>query len=381
MSGCLALCFTATASAQGPWPATLIDGDLRSRDVSLVGLDGREVEYVDDAGRMRRAPIDSLIALLPINRVRDLPPQLAEGGVLELVDGQRLPGRLVPTAGSGETIVWEHDAFGEITVALEDIAVVSTNREAHELLKAGERLEDELLLVNGDRLSGFVIELGAPTEIETESGVVRVEQGRVAGAALSNPPRAQTGMIVWLADGTVTQVDSALTDSTGVVSLSLKGGQSAQYEVRWLDGLAFEAGGIVALSSMDPVEQRGLDDRLHNWGIESEPSDSWRAAALRAGDIVLRGPTEVTYELPEGARRVSGRVALPTQIGDWGDCTLAVLVDGREIWRKHLSRAAPFASFNADIEGRELTVRVEAGKYGPVWSTVMLERAMIAVEQ
>ncbi len=374
------------ACAQGPWPATLIDNQLRSRSVSLVGLDGREVEYVDDSGRTRRAPIGSLIALLPVMNtgaasIGEAGIGGADEGVVELVDGQRLPGRLVPTAGGGEVIVWEHSSFGEITIALEDIAVMARTRSAHEALGTGERVEDELLLVNGDRLSGFVIELGEPVEIETESGVVRVEHDRVAGAALSNPSKPLTGMIVWLADGTVAQVDSALTESSGVISLSLTGGQSARYEMRWVDGLAFEAGGIVALSSLEPIEQRGLDERLYAWGIEREARVVRTDIALRAGDIVLPGPMEVVYELPEGTTRISGGARLPAGIGRWGDCEVVLAVDGLEVWRERLHSGASSAVFNIEARGETLTIRVEEGRYGPVWDRVTIERAMIAVER
>ena len=374
-----------SACAQAPWHATLIDNQLRSRSVSLVGLDAREVEYVDESGRVRRAPIGSLIALLPIlDQVFALPTGTggaADGGLVELVDGQRLPGQLVPTAGGGEAIVWEHASFGEITIALEDIAVMARSAAAHDALSGGERTEDELLLVNGDRLSGFVIELGEPVEIETATGVVRVEHDRVAGAALSNPREEMSGMIVWLADGTVAQVDTAITETSGVISLSLQSGQSAQYELRWLEGLAFESGGIVALHSLDPVEERGLDERLYAWGIEREAKVLRSEAALHAGSIVLPGPMEAVYDLPEGARRISGRARLPRGIGGWGDCEVVLLVDGAEVWRERVHSGAPSAEFNLRISGQSLAVRVEAGRYGPVWDRVTLEQAMIAVER
>jgi hypothetical protein len=287
----------------------------------------------------------------------------------------------VPTAGGGEAIVWEHASFGEITIALEDIAVMARSAAAHEALAESGRTEDELLLVNGDRLSGFVIELGEPVEIETESGVVRVEHDRVAGAALSNPREAMSGMIVWLADGTVAQVDTALTETSGVISLSLKSGQSAQYELRWLEGLSFEADGIVALHSLDPIEERGLNEGLYAWGIERETRVLRSSEALHAGSIVLPGPMEAVYELPEGAQRISGRARLPKGIGGWGDCEVVLVVDGIEVWRERLHAGARNAAFNLQISGKILAIRVEEGRYGPVWDRVTLEQTMIAVER
>lgn len=386
------------------WSALLIDQTLSASRISVVELDGDGVVYLDEAGRRRRSTISSIMALLPapegldpeegIGAVGENAGRPVNGreqrretrGFVTLVDGQRFPGQYVPTSGGEDSVIWHHPQFGDIGFPLERVAWVVRDERARRAFDPGAPapVEDELILVNGDRIRGFIIGLGDPVEIESAEGVVKLDMSRISGAVFSNPRESLGGLIVWLKDGTVAQVEQGVQMSREELAVSLESGEPAIYDISELRAIAFDTDRIVALSSIDPVKTEPMGDRAYTPPTQTRRHPDDRAShgppSLNAEDIYLPGPMRVTYELPPGARRIAGTASLSEGSAPWGDCEVVLEVDGREVWRRHVHSEAPDAAFNVEIDGRELTVTVEPGRYGPIKDLVYLRRVLILVD-
>ena len=390
--------------------AILIDEELRGRAVRFAGIEGSSILIIDETGRMTRANADSALALIAVQGPIDItqgigavlpsgyePPELADRlahavqragqGVVETAQGERLPGSLASTAGGAEVLSWEHPAFGRIDLALDQIMRVIMPDMANAALgKAPRRSDqDELVLANGDVLTGFLVTLGPRTAIETDSGVVEIDADRVAATVLANPAEPRLGLVVWLEDGTVTAARELGETPEGLVTVTREDGASAAYRPLAVRAVAFDASKLVPLAVLDPVEQVTLGERpaLTPIRVVPHPDDYLlgEVALLDAQDVELPGPMRVVYDLPTGARRFAGTAGLDPTSAPWGDCELVISVDGQERVRRRLHSDDVVASFNVDLRGAQrLEVRVEAGRFGPIRDRVFIRRGLLLID-
>ncbi|MCA9293582.1 MAG: NPCBM/NEW2 domain-containing protein [Phycisphaerales bacterium] len=390
--------------------AILIDDELRGRSVRLAGIDGASILIVDESGRMMRANADSALALIALQGPVDItqgigatlppayePPELAdqlaraaasaEAGFIETATGERLPGQLAATGGGADVLSWEHPSFGRIDLALDQVmrVVMPGMRAAASMALTGEPEHDELVLANGDVLTGFLVTLGPRTSIETDAGVVEIDAERVAATVLSNPVQPRLGLVVWLDDGTVTSASQIDAVRDGDVRITREGGVSAEYRPLSLRAIAFEASRLVPLSTLEPVEQVTLGERPTTTPVRIRPHPDdfllGDVALLGAEDVELPSPMRVVYALPADAKRFAGTAALDPNSAPWGDCEFVVAVDGQELLRRRLHEADAFASFNIDVAGgRRLEVRVEPGAFGPIRDRVFIRRGLLLVD-
>ncbi|MCA9309646.1 MAG: hypothetical protein KDA21_00435, partial [Phycisphaerales bacterium] len=258
--------------------AMLIDETLTPRKVTLVGFDGNQVIFLDQQGLERRIGQDRLTALVAIEASTDLrdglgaaahrafdgfetapdPSASAASGLVRLVDGRRFPGESEPSPSFEETVIWHHQRFGELRIPLDAISA---------LMQAGWQgwhdaatdhdtpVEDELYLLNGDVLRGFLVGLSDPVEFETGDDIVELETGRIGGIRLANAPETISGMVVWLNDGTVATLDRIASRQDRNLVLTLPEGQAGVYEVSEVRGLAFDAARIRPLAALTPDSQ------------------------------------------------------------------------------------------------------------------------------
>ncbi len=392
----------------------LIDGQLQALRVRLVSIDQGAVVYLDDTGRRVQTQASGLAAMVvapasaPVQQGVGAAPARSEltaerarkrleaqsRGTLETTDGQRYPGEPAPTSGPDEAIVWAHPVFGQITIPLDRVAAMVKSGTpgpggtpsgaigALVVPGAAPPVQDELLLVNGDRLKGLILDLGDPVRIETdEQKVVELPADRIAGAVLSNPRARMSGVMVWLDDGTVAEIDRLSPASDDRVALRLPGGQSGEYEIGAVRAVAFEFGRLVALSSIEPLVQEAVGGRLRVRPMERlhHPSDVGVGAAVTLGawDLEFPGPMRVQWRLPENAQRLATTAVLDPESAPWGDCELVVAVDGQEVWRRRMFPDEPVHAINLPLGGRNLTVTVEPGTYGAVKDRVILRRPLV----
>jgi len=375
----------------------LLDTQGRMRVIRLIRLTDQEIVYEDALGRRRHAAVGGVAALAPATdaapivatpapaSVRQSPGAHAPATALKTTNGQRFPGRLEGTAAGDDSVVWAHPAFGPIEIPLDRVASAILRAAGATAMTRRDpgrtEPEDELLLVNGDRLTGFLLGLGDPVEIEGKNGVVDIEADRVAAVRLANPSAPMRGLVVWLQDGTIAVVASLATRDDGDVEVQLPTGQAAVYPLGDVRAVAFEAGRLISLAAIATVRQAPVGDRPWTAPVQViARHDSPAGADLSLSDIVLPGPMVVEYKLPEATARFVAIAEMPVEDRDWGDCTLIVRVDGVERFRARLNRDSPRVEINTPARGQTLTFEIDPGLYGPIHDIVVLRRPALLLE-
>jgi hypothetical protein len=86
-----------------------------------------------------------------------------------------------------------------------------------------------------------------------------------------------------------------------------------------------------------------------------------------------------TWELPANVKRFAADVELPDSCRVWGDCTLIMTVDGKELARVRLTPQASTSVLAADLpaDAKQLTLSLDPGNQGSVEDRVVLKRAIL----
>ena len=302
--------------------------------------------------------------------------------VLELTDGQRFPGRPAETSGEDDALIWSHPTFGLITAPIDSIARIAMNSGASASAFTGDNLlNDQLALVNGDRLVGFVLSLGDPVEFEVDSETIELPRDVISEARFANPPSPMSGMVVWLDDGSVAVVASLETRLDENVSVQLPGGQTALVPLNEVRAVAFDAGRLRALASLEIVSQRPVGERGVFDPVRVIASTGAKGATdLNTPGVELPGPMEVRWSLPAGAMRFAAVAELPLESLPWGDLEIVVSQSGTELLRERLNQSQPRAEFSLVVQPGELRVTVEPGANGPISDRVLLRRPLLLIE-
>ena len=381
----------------------LLDRRLQERLVHLMGLEEQRLTYTDAAGLLRTESMHEHAALLPGGpAAAPIGPGVLDGpdhGVLELTDGQRLVGALRPAApdSDAEVVAWEHEVLGVVRVSLDRVRRV---RLAPAPAAAEGAADDELVMANGDRLSGFLVRI-SPSDgvvgLETDGTERAVPLDRLAEIRLANPAETPAGTLVWLADGSVVAVDSFRTSRTGEITLALalqadsagapSESRPAALALEDIRAIAFDAGILTPLARCAPSRQSPSEGR--RWTEPAMTGDSG-AALLYAADIVLPGPMSVEWTIPAGATRLAAEAELPPDMWVWGDCEVVVSLAGgsgraAELFRARLSGDEPVARINVPLAGggpaRRLEIRTEPGRFGPIQDRVILRRPLLLLDR
>ena len=398
--------WVAVLPALGDPTRVLLGPGLEATAGEVLDINAQGVVFRDDIGRTRTLGWSRVVALTtPAARAGTPPLQVAIApglrepvALVETIDGQRLIGTLIPAEGEG--------GGGAVSVDLGSlgVATVGLDRVSRVVLGAGRVLQGEmpggpgagatadddvLVLVNGDRLSGFLLGVGERIEIDAGGGEVGVPLDRVAGFRLANPPEPASGPRVWLRGGMVLGVEPwAVT--TGPLAIETRRATSIDPD----DVVAFapEAGAIAGLASHGVASYTPAPSR--RWTVPPEPAPVARAP-LGAADVRLPGPMAVDWTLDPLDARLSMTVGLVRGFGDrpgpWADCTVRVEVVARggrvESLSEHrLGVDSPEAGVNVALPGvgetgRLLRVVVDEGAYGPVQDEVVLGSPLLLREE
>lgn len=380
----LASLVCTAASAQVSFD--LITDDLEAVPIRLMSITQDAVVWDDGSGDLAMLPIDDALGLASRGALGGASEPAGAFGVLsyqpsmlQLTDGRALTGSLSADAALPETLRWQHPVLGKVDVPLEQIDRLVLPRAtlgggSAELLPPADR-NDVVLLRNGDRLEGFVVELGRDAVIEVDSGEIAVPMEAVYQVALANPAEAWDGPMVWLRDGSALGVtDVRFSENTFVViegspvpteaEDGIGGARSITIRPEHVEAVSFEVRRLVPVSRLLGTDEAGLDGRTFG-----------------ATAIELAGESSVGIELPPGARRLSLTVELPLRARAWGRCELVVAVDGVARERLSLSAATPVADTVLDLTGaQELELILEPGEFGRVQSRVEIRDALIAVD-
>jgi hypothetical protein len=375
----LAVSLAAAAPRGGVQPDfILIDRALQTHPVRVVEVSERLVTYLGGEEQIDQMPVRDCIALLrPAPRIES-----ARKGMLQLADGQRLPGEAVSAAADDDVLVWNHALLGRVHVPLNDIdwVVFSGVLRPPELGQS-----DVVVLANGDRLEGFITRLGDPLVMEVSEGgqttSIEAPLDRVVAARMVAKPRPPSGQRVWLSDGTVLDVARFEVSDDRVARLVdprlLPGSRTHTKELAGIAAVQFDRDGLTPLAELTPrrIEApptRRLVPPPQRLGGDSPP--------LGLTDIRFAGPATVRYALPRAGMRFAAEVTMPPAARRWGDCELIVFDDDREAARVHLNGEQPTATINVTLRGSQLSLQLAEAGNGPVQDQLILTRAMLLGE-
>jgi hypothetical protein len=401
------------AADEGVW-RLLLDRQLHQRPVQLMGIDDSRITYVDGAGIMRSEAAESFIAIIApleteeqIRRERRDQSSDELAGVLELVDGQRIIGNVVPRQGEaspGETITWSHSQLGEMEFRLDAIRRLALDsRDAAARPGTG----DVVILRNGDRLDGFVEGIGAAVQIEIGGQSRTLPLERISSILLANPPEPLSGRIAWLRDGSIIACEALAPAQPGEIALVTRASQPQEGEsmpairlpISEILALTFDAEALAPLAGAEVVRQQATAGR--RWSPPLRIGDRGGWALLGAADVEFPGPMFVEWQLPAGAAVFAAEAELPHANWTWGDCELAVFLvpatgdrNGGaavevEVFRARMNAENPHELIHVPLgqatSGQEgplrLRIQLEPGEYGAVQDQIVLRRPLVLRER
>lgn len=448
LGGVLALVAAGSAAAGQPARApratkpagvesavVLLDRAMKARSARMVGFgDGSVLVKGDSAeaapvavalGDLRAVlpeawwrPDDPAAASMPAGSGRTA-AERGGWGVLEFTDGQRAIGRLLAAGAdqekNNESLRWESNLLGQLQIPLERLARVrmegfalpaghAGDGEQHAAAADGTATaisggasaagQDQVLLSNGDILTGFVEAVGAQVRVKAGEAVTDVPSARVREIRLAQKPVPPTGTMVWLADGTVVRAErlggepDAKSASLVRMVLAADEGRSQRVglNIAQVRAILPRAEAVVPLSAVRISEQVPGEDRLGGGRVRAVATPE---GLLNAADLELPGPMRVDWALPEGVTALAGWAELPETARAWGRVTLGLgLIDGEGNLvagqRIELDGAKPLAALELSVpkgaKAATLRATLVAGPFGPIQCRAVLKRVLLAVD-
>jgi hypothetical protein len=341
--------------------------------ISVVSLDGFTLRYTDEFGMSGLVPLHSLGALIPSQHSAPI----GRTGMLLLVDGQRFPGSFSGASDSNDSIEWQHDGFGSLSISLDDLEAIVLDPTSRVPTSLAD--QDTISLTNGDSLRGFLVDMGDSATLETEDGEsVTISSDRIAWVRVANPHQMLEGIVVWLTDGTVTRLIDIQRSGSTSVELIRDASATTTVPLSDLSAIMMRAEDISALANLLPVDQQpiGRPRLLEPIRLASTP-ESMYDSSLIVPDLVFPAPMQVEWNLPDSGVLLNTTVELPPETSPWGNCELVVLVDGFEVERVHLHEQRPSAHLLVPLRGESFQIRTEPGMYGPIQDTVILRHPVL----
>lgn len=189
-----ALCVALVAHA-----ASVDGGSTILRDGTSQRIDARELKEIGSDAWPGWLAVDT--------RTGDRTPESDARSVLALDDGQRITGIF---ESSGHKLNWRSRDLGLTEIDLERVQWIGPPALATEVPPT----RDRVVLLNGDRVDGFVnaIEPDRGVQVETQDSAPQaasrwIDLARTVSIQLAPRPRAASGWRLWLRDGSVVDVD------------------------------------------------------------------------------------------------------------------------------------------------------------------------------
>lgn len=304
-----------------------------------------------------------------ISRIGAVPS--STGPHLVMRSGDRLPGR--PDLVEGE-LVWRHGWLGDFAVDLDGLRSIVLTPDAPSPAAVDA---DVVTLANGDRLEGFVVELGVDVVVERieDGSTRRVPFERVARIDLVVDSQAGAPIRMWTRDGTSIALDGLRgtrgdgdDDESRLVAFSRRGGvgrgrSEGVVFARELVAVAWRPGAIEPLSTLDWTMSPHGEAMDRSWIPAPVRIDE--ASPFGAATIEMTGPARFEARVPPGSI-LSASVELPPLMRRFGDLELRILDGDRERWRRDFSAISPQATIAIPIETGRLAIELGPGLRGPV---------------
>jgi hypothetical protein len=293
-----------------------------------------------------------------------------------LLDGQCVMGGFAVDEGR---LGWRSELLGVLQMDLERTRSIGSPTA----VTPESTASDQLFMVNGDRVEGFI------TAFDPDKGI-GMERKRVAGAEpeaswhpfgsvtlvqLSGREEQGSGWRFWLRDGSVVDVAGWSRDRA-VLRLDSPRlpGAARGISLPWsmVRGIRPPQGGVHPLAvqawSAHDGEARG---RL----VPAETRMMNENAPLGLRPVELAGPGRFVCPLPASVSRMHMVVELPARLRDSGGCTVALRVGASERARATLDADHPRVEWNESADAGSIEVDVQAGPGGALGSTLILREA------
>ncbi|MHC4415201.1 MAG: hypothetical protein ACYS0G_07955 [Planctomycetota bacterium] len=367
------------AQVEAPAGFLLIRRDHEVQPVRVVQIDDRALVHGDAARGWVNVPLRECVALVD----PDAGPTGQSAGLLRLTDGQRFPGAALSGARpTDDVLVWIQSSWlGRMEVPLERIESVVFSEDAP-VPTPGDA--DVLLLANGDRMEGFVTALGDPISIEMlndgKRQTIEIPLDRASAVRMVTPRQRPAGRRLWMADGTVVDVERITLGDDGVVRV---GGlpfvvepAPKRVELSAVAAVLFDPDRLIPLGALEPTRVRGPATRY----VVPRPRVLDDLAPLGLSRVELRGPVAVRYALPAEGTYLSAEARLPVLSRSWGDCELVIRDGQGEVFSARLNAASPTASVGVTLRDEQLLIEITEGSNGPIQDHVILHRAMLLLD-
>ncbi len=358
----------------------LLTADLNESPVRFLGLDGGDLAILV-ADTPITIPAGAWFALYPAAPAESVAPAAP---LLRLTDGQSLLGTPVQSPDP-EALAWQVTGLDALLVPLEQVRAVCL-LPCEPGVTADVR--DIIRTRNGDRLEGFITQIGDGVSIEVGEQILSLDFESVASVLLANPQAPAPGAMFWLADGRI--IRAREIGPTKGVRLTLRPdwpgidhSDANVLSIRLDEPVAIlaDAARFLPLASCEIIAQAPVGRR---W---APPAEIDAPGPARLADVHLPGPMRIDFALPANAARFAAAVELAPGSRLWGDCELIALAldargNERELGRIRVRGAAPEARLNVNLSGvRTLRLRLEPGEGGPIQDRIVLRRGVILLDK
>ncbi|QQS08578.1 MAG: hypothetical protein IPK69_11385 [Phycisphaerales bacterium] len=368
----------------------VLDAHLREHHVRELRLEGGVLHFLEHSNTPQTLPLSGVLALLPDRATSATQPEdsewiqvgrdrIAPSGWIELTDGQHLPGRLEVANSKPETVSWRHPSLGVSSWSLESVSILAMQSDVLAKDVPPPSAGDVVLLTNGDRLEGFVASIGEMLTMDVGGQPLEIPATRVRVVRLANPGMPAKGTRLRLDDGTIVACTINAYDAGTLTITTAGSAEPKEISLREVVSVNLASERLVPLAR----HSGSMTGPVSRFWIPPMRVERDRAAPLGAADIHISGPGTASWLIPDATTRTSMIIELAPTSREYGDMTVRVLIDSREVASHHLTPESPRAEVQADLgesgnaKDRTFSITIEPGKAGPIQNEILVRRALL----
>lgn len=300
--------------------------------------------------------------------------------LFRLAGGDRFYGRIV--GGDEDHIELETRTLGKVDVALDTVAAVLTpdartpkwQSPVSELMQTDDDAFDAILLANGDRVNGLVLQIDAERLlIDVEGTEVSIDTPLIIAAFLAARPPArhdERGGIIHLADGCI--LTGLHITWSGPKLAARFGDRRYEVQAKWVKRIDLFGGRWEWLSMFAPISYQHTPMLSQAWDYQRDRNvlgGPMTVAGRRFNHGVgVHSQSFLTYDLKGRYTRFVTHLGIDDDSGPLADVTAEVRVDGEpRAVIDHIRRGGTLEPLSIDVTGaNRLELIVYFGDNGDV---------------